>query len=48
MSHEDFTKHYRVDASRMLELVMHFPDQVEEAWRAVKSFRAPAARGKAP
>jgi glucose/mannose-6-phosphate isomerase len=48
MSQEDFNRHYRVDASKMLDLVIHLPDQIEEAWRALKKFRAPAVRGKAP
>jgi glucose/mannose-6-phosphate isomerase len=48
MSHEDLTRHYRVDVSKMLDLVIHLPDQVEEAWRMMKTFKAPAVRRTAP
>jgi len=48
MSREDFTRHYRVDASKMLDLVMHLPDQVEHAWRSMKTFKPPAIGAKAP
>jgi len=48
MSNEDSARHYRVDASKMLDLVIHLPDQVEEAWRTVKKSRTPSLRGKAP
>jgi glucose/mannose-6-phosphate isomerase len=48
MSQEDFARHYRVDTLKMLDLVMHLPDQVEEAWRTVKDFKVSAVRGKAP
>jgi len=30
MSREDITKHYRIDVSKMLDLVVHLPDQVEK------------------
>jgi glucose/mannose-6-phosphate isomerase len=48
MSQEDFEKHYRVDTGKMLDLVMHLPDQIEEGWRAAKAFKAPALRGRGP
>jgi glucose/mannose-6-phosphate isomerase len=48
MSHEDLTKHYRIDVSRMLDLVVHLPDQVEEAWSTMKTFKVPAVRATAP
>jgi len=48
MSHEDLTRHYHIDVSRMLDLAVHLPDQVEEAWRAVKTVKTPSVRGKAP
>jgi len=44
MSQEDFARHYRVDASRMLDLAMHMPDHIEDAWRMMKSFEAPGRR----
>jgi glucose/mannose-6-phosphate isomerase len=46
MSKEDLLRHYRTDASRMLDRVAQLPDQVEQAWRMMKLFRAPAVRGK--
>lgn len=48
MSNEDIARHYRVDASKMLDLVIHLPDQVEESWRALKKARVQSVRGKAP
>jgi glucose/mannose-6-phosphate isomerase len=48
MSREDLAKHYRTDVSKMLDLVVHFPDQVEKAWRAMKSFEAPRVSSSAP
>jgi glucose/mannose-6-phosphate isomerase len=48
MSQEDFARHYRVDAGKMLDLAMHMPDHIEEAWRMMKSFKAAPPRRKAP
>jgi glucose/mannose-6-phosphate isomerase len=48
VSREDLTKHYRTDASKMLDLVVHLPDQVEKAWRMMKSFKAPRMSVKSP
>ena len=45
MSHEDFARHYRVDASKMLDLAMHMPDHVEEAWRMMKIAQGRRRRG---
>lgn len=48
MSQEDLLRHYRVDAGRMLDRVAGLPDQIEDAWRMMKTFKAPAPRGKGP
>lgn len=48
MSHEDLTRHYRVDTGKMLDLVINLPDQIEETWRAMKTFKPPAMKGTAP
>jgi glucose/mannose-6-phosphate isomerase len=48
MSQEDLLRHYRVDAGRMLDRVAQLPDQIEQAWRMMKSFKAPPPRGKGP
>lgn len=48
MSNEDYTRHYRVDAEKMLDLVMHLPDQVADAWKGMKSFKPPTMGVKAP
>ncbi len=48
MSQEDLIRHYKVDESRMLEMVVHLPDQVAQAWNMMKSFKAPAVTGKGP
>ncbi len=48
MSQEDLLRHYRVDAGRMLDRVIQLPDQIEQSWRMMKSFKAPALRGKGP
>jgi glucose/mannose-6-phosphate isomerase len=48
MSHEDLARHYRVDASKMLDLAMRVPGHVEEAWRMMKSFKVFPARRKGP
>ncbi len=48
MSQEDLLRHYRVDAGRMLDRVVQLPDQIEQAWQMMKSFKSPAPRGKGP
>ena len=48
MSQEDLSKHYRVDVSKMLDLVLHLPDQIEAGWRECASLRVPATRTPAP
>ena len=48
MSREDLTRHYRVDAGKMLDLVVGLPGQVEETWRMMKSFKAPRVGARAP
>jgi glucose/mannose-6-phosphate isomerase len=48
MSREDLTRHYRIDVSKMLDLVLHLPDHVENAWRMMKSFKAPRMSVRAP
>jgi glucose/mannose-6-phosphate isomerase len=48
MSREDLARHYRIDVSRMLDLVLHLPDQFEDAWRMAKSFKAPDVGSNGP
>jgi glucose/mannose-6-phosphate isomerase len=48
MSQEDLTRHYRVDASKMLDLALALPDHVEEVWRMMRSFKAAPPRRKGP
>lgn len=48
MSQEDLIRHYKVDASKMLDLVLRLPDQFEQIWAMMKSVTVPPASGKAP
>jgi glucose/mannose-6-phosphate isomerase len=48
MSQEDLIRHYKIDESKMLDLVTHLPDQIEQAWAMMKTFKAPPITGRGP
>lgn len=48
MSEEDLARHYRVDENRMLDTVLGFPDQAEDAWEKAGGVKTPKRGKSAP
>lgn len=48
MGSDDATRHYHIDASRMLDNVRGIPDQIAEVWESAKGFTVPYRGYNAP